>query len=138
METHGSISAKAARRRDVDQLVEIEIDNRLQRLASGAVAQRLGQRVEPSGILRLQREECGDGGLPLLCSAGAADWARRARRCRSAVADVALANTSLTPIWGMRTRLPRQHTLQLITAMPTIMATDTACTNLPGSCWRRW
>jgi hypothetical protein len=36
--THGSISAKTARRRDVDQLIEIEIDNR--RNASPVVPSR--------------------------------------------------------------------------------------------------
>jgi hypothetical protein len=49
----GSIPPKAARRLDADQLAEIEIDNRLQRLAGGAVTQRLGQRIEPGGILGL-------------------------------------------------------------------------------------
>ena len=39
-----SVSPKAARRLDAGQLVEIEIDDRLQRLAGGAVAQRLGHR----------------------------------------------------------------------------------------------
>ena len=48
--THGSVAPKAARRLNAGQLVEIEIDDGLQRLAGGAVAQRLGQRVEPSGI----------------------------------------------------------------------------------------
>jgi hypothetical protein len=37
-----SVPAKAARRFDADQLVEIEIDDCLQRRAGGAVAQRLG------------------------------------------------------------------------------------------------
>jgi len=48
-----SVAPKAARRLDAGQFVEIEIEDRLQRLAGGAVAQHLGQRLEPRGILRL-------------------------------------------------------------------------------------
>ena len=48
-----SVSPKAARRLDAGQFVEIEIDDSLQGLAGGAVAQRLGQRVEPCCVLSL-------------------------------------------------------------------------------------
>ena len=48
-----SIAPEAARRLDRDDLVEIEIDDSLQGLAGGAVAQRLGQRVEPCCVLSL-------------------------------------------------------------------------------------
>src|ERR1700751_661056 len=81
--TAPSVSAEAARRLDAGQLVEI--DNRLQGPAGGAIAQAFGQRLEPRRILGLQSEECGDSGLPLLRSAGAADRPRRAPRRRRAV-----------------------------------------------------
>jgi len=48
-----SVSPKAARRLDADQFIEIEVDDRLQGLASGAVAQCLGQRIEPHRIFGL-------------------------------------------------------------------------------------
>ena len=48
-----SVSPKAARRLDADQFIEIEVDDRLQGLASGAVAQCLGQRIEPHCIFGL-------------------------------------------------------------------------------------
>ena len=57
-----SVSPKAARRFDAGQFVEIEIDNGLQRLAGGAIAQGLGQRIEPSSILSLEPEQCGRRG----------------------------------------------------------------------------
>ena len=74
-------------------LTKIEIDDCLQRLAGGAVAQRLGQHVQPGGIFG--HDEDRDSGMPLLRSAGALDWARRARRWRRAVANLALAIASL-------------------------------------------
>ena len=64
----GSISAKAARWLDGAEFVEIEIDDRLQRLAGGAVVQRFGQRVEPGSTLRLNDKEFGDGVAPSLGS----------------------------------------------------------------------
>jgi hypothetical protein len=76
-------------------LTKIEIDDCLQRLSGGAVAQRLGQHVQPGGIFGLQHDEDRDRGTPLLRSAGALDWARRARRWRRAVANLALAIASL-------------------------------------------
>ena len=48
-----SVAPKAARRLDAGQFVEIEVDDRLQGLASGAVAQCLGQRLEPHRIFGL-------------------------------------------------------------------------------------
>ena len=59
-----SIASEAARRRDGDKLVKVEIDDRLQGLAGGAVAQRLGQSLEPSRILSLQGDKLGDSGTP--------------------------------------------------------------------------
>ena len=98
-----SVSPKAARRLDAGQFVEIEIDNRLQGLAGGAVAQRLGQRDEPGGILGLEPQECGDGGMPLLRSTGMADRLRRAPRRRRAVVVLALAVAGLPLGPGERT-----------------------------------
>jgi hypothetical protein len=52
------IVAQAARRPDAGQFVEIEIGDRLQCLAGGTVAQRLGQR----SIFGLEAGECGNNG----------------------------------------------------------------------------
>ena len=62
--THCQSRPKPARRLDGNQLVEVEIDDRLQGITSSAVAQWFGQRVEPSGVLGLQRDQLGDGGTP--------------------------------------------------------------------------
>ena len=62
--TAASIAPEAARRLDGNQLVEVEIDDRLQGITSSALAQWFGQRVEPSGVLGLQRDQLGDGGTP--------------------------------------------------------------------------
>ena len=48
-----SVPSVAARRLDGDEIVEIEVDNRLQRLAGSAVVQRFGEVVEPGGIFGL-------------------------------------------------------------------------------------
>jgi len=48
-----SVSPKAARRLDAGQFVEIEVDDRLQGFAGGAVAQGVRQRLEPRCILSL-------------------------------------------------------------------------------------
>jgi hypothetical protein len=86
-----SVSPKTARWLDAGQLVEIKIDDGLQCLTGGAVAQCLGQRIEPCCILDLERQECGDRAVPLLRSASLADRPRQAPRwCRSIV-DLSLA-----------------------------------------------
>ena len=64
----GSISAKAARRLDGAQFVEIEIDNGLQRFAGCRALGRLRQLVEPGSTLRLYGKELGDGIAPSLRS----------------------------------------------------------------------
>src|SRR5215472_2502461 len=90
-----SVSPKAARRLDAGQFVEIEIKDGLQRLTGGAVAQRLGQRIEPCCILSLEPQECGDSAVPLLRSAGLAD---RPRQCRAVVSlPLAIAGLALGP-----------------------------------------
>jgi hypothetical protein len=86
-----SVAPKTARRLDAGQFVEIEIDDRLQCLAGRAIAQCLGDRVEPRRILSLEPEECGDGGVPLLWSTGPADRLPRVPRWRCAVVGLALA-----------------------------------------------
>ena len=64
----GSIAPVAARWHDCDERVEVEIDNGLKRLGGGTIAQAVGQRVVPGGILGLQRDQPGDGVVPALSS----------------------------------------------------------------------
>ena len=51
---------------DGEQFVEIEINDRLQCLTGGALAQRFGHCLEPSDIFRLQGEQFGDRCVPTL------------------------------------------------------------------------
>ena len=90
-----SIPSEAARRLDRAQLVKIKIDDRLQCLASGAVAQRFREEVEPGGILGLQRNQLGDRSTPALRPAARLGRANRAD-CRCATAGAALAIARLT------------------------------------------
>src|SRR5271170_1028541 len=59
-----SVPAEAARRDDCLEFSEIEVADRLQCLGEGAIVQVLGQRFEPGGILRLQRDQLGDSVAP--------------------------------------------------------------------------
>ncbi len=93
-----SIPPEAARRLDGDQLIEIEVNDRLQCLAGSTVAQPLRESVEPGDILGLQGEQFGDGGTPSLRPVGAPDGARHRR---SAVFGLALAIACL-PLGGLR------------------------------------
>jgi hypothetical protein len=66
-------------------LVEVEIDHRLQGHGGGAVAQALGQRLEPRDALGLDRAQFGQGVVPALPSAaprrpGLLDGRRRLKR----------------------------------------------------------
>lgn len=67
----GSIAAVAARRLDVGECGEVEIDDVLERLGGCAVAQAVGQGVEPGRVLGLQAEQFGDGVVPALRPAAA-------------------------------------------------------------------
>jgi hypothetical protein len=91
----GSISAKAARRFDSAQFVEIEIDNRLQRFASWRALGRLRQLVEPGGTLRLYGQELGDSVAPSLGSRAPVGslWAFSPRACAAEISDVGLAGS---------------------------------------------
>lgn len=64
----GSIAAKAARRFDGAQFVEIDFDNGLQRFAGCRALGRLRHLVEPGSTLRLYGKEIGDGIVPSLLS----------------------------------------------------------------------
>jgi hypothetical protein len=66
-----SIASEAVRRLDSDEFVEVEIENGLQCLTGGSVAQRLGQCFEPLRVLVLQGDEFGDGIVPALMAAAA-------------------------------------------------------------------
>src|SRR5471032_2773874 len=68
-----SVASEAAWRLDGKELAEIEVGNLLQGLGGGAVAGGVGQRIEPSGIVVLQGDELGDGGLPALPARAAVD-----------------------------------------------------------------
>ena len=65
------IVREAARRLDGADLIEVEIDNRLQCLAGGGVAERLGQRLEPLRVFALQSDEFGHDIAPALMAAAA-------------------------------------------------------------------
>ena len=62
------------RRLDGEELIEIEVDDSLQRFAGGTVSQGLGQRIEPLGVLALQG---GHGVAPALRRKGPDDPANR-------------------------------------------------------------
>ena len=69
---HGRlILREAARRFDGADLVEVEIEDSLQCVAGGGVAERIGQRLEPLRVFALQGDEFGHGIAPALM-AGAA------------------------------------------------------------------
>jgi len=53
---------------DGELFVEVEIDDRLQRLVGSAVAHRFGNTVEPGGVLGLQRNQFSDCRKPALWS----------------------------------------------------------------------
>ncbi len=61
-----SIPTKAARRFDLGESIEIEIDDRLKRRRGGTVAEALGQGIEPCGTFGLDREHFGEGVVPAL------------------------------------------------------------------------
>ena len=62
----GSIASEAARRLDIAEFVEVEIDNGLQRLPCGAIAGGFGHSGEPIGVFGLQGEQFGHRVLPSL------------------------------------------------------------------------
>jgi hypothetical protein len=69
-----SIASVSAGRLDGEEIVEVEIDNGLERFTGGAVAQGFRESVEPGGILSLQGEEFGDCIAPALGPAAAGSW----------------------------------------------------------------
>ena len=85
----GSISAKAARRFDGAQFVEIEFDNGLQRFAGCRALGRVRQLVEPGRTLRLYGKEFDDGIVPSLLSRAPIGSLRgfSLRACRAGISD---------------------------------------------------
>jgi hypothetical protein len=65
---YASIASKAARRLDIGKSVEIEVDDGLQCLCGGAVAEAFGRCVSPGGVFGLQGEQFGDRIVPSLWS----------------------------------------------------------------------
>ena len=63
-----SIASVASRWHDCGERVEVEIDDGLKGLGGDTIAQAVGQRVMPGGILGLQRDQLGDGVVPTLSS----------------------------------------------------------------------
>ena len=61
-----SIASEAMRRLNGDELIEVEIEDGLQRLPGGGVAQGLGQRFQPLRVLVLQGDEFGHRHMPSL------------------------------------------------------------------------
>jgi hypothetical protein len=76
---YASIASKATRRLDVGKDVKIELDDGLQCLGGGAVAEAVRQGVAPGGVFGLQGEQFGDCVTPSL-------WSGASIR-RSAIAD---------------------------------------------------
>jgi hypothetical protein len=74
------------RRLNGEKLVEIEVDEGLQGVAGGSVAQGLGQRLEPLRILALQGDEFIDGIAPALMAAAAISRSPVADERRAGVA----------------------------------------------------
>ena len=64
-----SVTAVASGRDDRSEVVEIEVDDGLKRLGSGAVAQIVGQAVGPCGVFGLQGLQFRDGVGPALGAA---------------------------------------------------------------------
>jgi hypothetical protein len=60
----GSIAPVTARWHDCGQRVGVAIDNGLKGLGGGTIVQAVGQRVMPSDILGLQRDQPGHGVVP--------------------------------------------------------------------------
>ncbi len=70
----GSIAPVAARWHDRHEFFEVEIDNGLKRLGGGTIAQAVGQRIVPGGILGLQRDQRGGGVVSPLSSGPSVRW----------------------------------------------------------------
>ena len=60
------ITAIAARRLYLGESIEVEIDDRLKSHRGGAVAEAIGQGIEPRGTFGLNREHFGEGVVPAL------------------------------------------------------------------------
>jgi hypothetical protein len=97
------IAPEAARELDGKDLAEVEVGNRLESLAGGAVAGGFGQGIEPGGIFGLQGDQLGYRSAPApgparaMSLRGLATGRRRVRRrwrcidiLASAVARLAL------------------------------------------------
>ena len=102
-----SIPPEATGRLDGEQFVEIEINDCLQCLTGGAVAQRFGHCLEPSDIFHLQGEQFGDRCVPTLGPSTPpqrVSWAR----C-SSTPSLALAIACLALGAGERTLIERRR-----------------------------
>jgi hypothetical protein len=95
-----SISPISTRRLDGDKIIEVEIDDCLQRHSGGAVAQCFGESVEPGGIFDLQHEEFGKGSAPALRPGLAEGGTRRRSRLYDG-ASGAVAGLSLGVAEGL-------------------------------------
>ena len=75
-----SVAAIAARQLDCGQDVEVQIDDRLERLCGRRAPERLRQRVEPRGLTGLEIDQFGDGIVPTLDAARRpTGWCERVR-----------------------------------------------------------
>jgi hypothetical protein len=68
------ITAIAARRLYLGESIEVEIDDRLKSHRGGAVAEAIGQRIEPRGTFGLNREHFGEGVVPAPGPAPPVHW----------------------------------------------------------------
>ena len=65
------VASEAARRLDGEDLAEVEIGNRLESFAGGAVAGCVGQGIQPGGVFGLQGDQLGHRSVPALWPARA-------------------------------------------------------------------
>ena len=67
---YGLVATVSAGRLDIGNVGWVEVDDGLERLGRGSVAQRVRQGVCPGGVFDLQGEQLGYGVVPTLGSAG--------------------------------------------------------------------
>ena len=93
---YGSVATISAWRLDLGEVGQIEVDDDLERLGRGGVAQAIWQVIGPGGVFGLQSEQLGDGGVPALRPGAAigrstvADGNSRLFRLAGAISSLAL------------------------------------------------
>lgn len=81
-----SIASEAAGRLNGAEFVEIEVEDGLQSLGGSRGFERFGHGLQPSRVVRLERDEFGDGGSPTLWPTTAVGRLKLASSSRGGVA----------------------------------------------------